>query len=354
MDCSTKLCSIMKGWKPFFVMILVQLSFTGMNVFYRLAINDNMKMSILIAYRSIFGAAFIIPIALIKEKNVRPKLTWTILFQAFFCGLLGLTIPQNLYTASMNLTSATIPAAMANLSPAMTFILAIIFRLEALKLGTTEGKLKVLGTTIGIGGAMLVTFYKGVDIPMWQTHFLHVGHHHQGPATDRPVFGSLLAILSYVAYSSWLIIQTKMSQKYPCQYSCTALVLSMAAIQAVVFALCTERDWSQWRLGCNIRLYTALYAGIVHSGVTTTLIAWCVNVRGPLFVSIFNPVGLVLVAFAATILLNEKLHLGTVIGSVLIAMGLYFVLWGKSKEMKKMMKCSSESEAMKVVVSAHP
>ncbi|XP_026378800.1 WAT1-related protein At1g68170-like [Papaver somniferum] len=271
-----------------------------MNVFYRLAINDNMNMSILIAYRSIFGAAFIIPIALIKEKNVRPKLTWTILFQAFFCGLLGLTIPQNLYTASMNLTSATIPAAMANLSPAMTFILAIIFRLEALKLGTMEGKLKVLGTTIGIGGAMLVTFYKGVDVPMWQTHFLHVGHH-QGPATDRPVLGSLLAILSYMAYSSWLIIQ-----------------------------------------------------GIVHSGMTTTLIAWCVNVRGPLFVSIFNPVGLVLVAFAATILLNEKLHLGTVIGSVLIAIGLYFVLWGKSKEMKKMMKCSSESEAMKVVVSAHP
>ncbi|MCL7035757.1 hypothetical protein MKW94_015500 [Papaver nudicaule] len=312
-----------------------------------------MNMSVLVAYRSIFGAAVIIPIALIKERNVRPKLTWTILFQAFLCGLLGLTIPQNLYTASMHLTYATIPAAMSNLSPAMTFIMAIIFRLEVLKLGSREGKLKVLGTMIGIGGAMLVTFYKGIEIPMWQTHLLHTGHH-QGHALDKPVLGSLLAIIAYLAYSSWLIIQTKMSQKYPCQYSCTALVLSMSAIQTVVYALCIERDWSEWKLGFNIRLYSALFAGLIHSGMVTTMIAWCVNVRGPLFVSIFNPVGLVLVAFAASILMSEKLHLGTVIGSVLIAIGLYFVLWGKSIEMKKMLKCSLESEAMKVVVASHP
>ncbi|KAI3979313.1 hypothetical protein MKX01_020521 [Papaver californicum] len=268
-----------------------------------------MKMSILIAYKSIFGAACIIPIALIKER---------------------LTIPQNLYTASMNLTSATIPAAMSNLSPAMTFIMAIIFRFWVLY-------------TIGIGGAMLVTFYNGIGIPMWHTHFLHIGHH-QGPATEKPVLGSL-PVLSFLGHSSWLIFQTKMSQKYPCQYSCMALVLSMSAIQAV-FALCIERDWSDWKLGCNIRLYTALYAGIVHSGVTITLIAWCVNVRGPLFVSIFNPVGLVLVAFADSILLNEKLHLGTYIYKILLPSAISF-------QMNKMLKCSSESEAMKVVISSH-
>jgi hypothetical protein len=54
-------------------------------------------------------------------------------------------------------------------------------------------------------------------------------------------------------------IQTKMSEKYPCQFSSTALMCVMGAIQAVVFTLCMERDWSQWRLGWNIRLLTVSY-----------------------------------------------------------------------------------------------
>lgn len=40
------------------------------------------------------------------------------------------------------------------------------------------------------------------------------------------------------------------------------------------------------------------------------LTAWCLHMRGPLFVSIFSPLTLVSVSIVGSLLLDEKLHLG--------------------------------------------
>ena len=50
--------------------------------------------------------------------------------------------------------------------------------------------------------------------------------------------------------------------------------------------------------------------GIMVSGVVIIVIAWCVRVRGPLYASVFNPLQLVLVAVAASLMLDEHLYLG--------------------------------------------
>ncbi|KAM1427996.1 hypothetical protein ACFXTO_020473 [Malus domestica] len=127
-----------------------------------------------------------------------------------------------------------------------------------------------------------------------------------------------------------------MGVTYPCYYSSTALMSAMGSIQAVGYALCKEREWSQWKLGWNIRLLTVAYSGIMATGLSVTIIALCIRMRGPLFVSVFNPLMLVLVAILASLVLEEKLHLGSVLGAVLIVCGLYGVLWGKGKEIEKM------------------
>lgn len=81
------------------------------------------------------------------------------------------------------------------------------------------------------------------------------------------------------------------------------------------------------------------------SGLMGILISWCLAMRGPLFVAIFSPLMLVLVAIAGSLLLAEKLYLGSILGALLIICGLYFVLWGKSQEMKaKKQLAPSETE----------
>ncbi|XP_020270651.1 WAT1-related protein At1g09380-like [Asparagus officinalis] len=282
------------------------------------------------------GSIFFLSSCFSKDSNFRksrPTLTWKILMQAFFCGLFGGALAQNLYVVNVKLTSATFATAMTNLIPAITFVMAVIFRLERLGIKSVSGQAKVLGTIVGIGGAMTLTFYKGADINLFSSKFdlfkssLDIGGIHQQSADH--VISSLLAVATCFSYAIWLIIQAKMSQAYPCHYSNTALMCLMAAVQANVYALCMDRHWDHWRLGFDVRLLTVVYVGVVASALILTVLSWCIKQKGPLYASVFNPLMLVIVAFLGSLLLDEKLHVGSIIGAVLIVIGLYMVLWGR-------------------------
>ncbi|MED6119547.1 hypothetical protein PIB30_012738 [Stylosanthes scabra] len=316
--------NVLHGLKPVMLMVLVQVSFTFVSVFYKLAINDGMSVKILTAYRLAFAAAFTVVVALFSERG---------------------SLFQNLFYGALALTSATYVSAIYNLISGITFVLAIAFGFEKLKLGEAAGKAKVFGTLIGIGGAMVMTFVKGLQINMP----LHVNllknnnpssqHHH-----SNDLLGVVCALVSCFSYAFWIIIQAKMTMEYPSQNSSTALMLISAAIQATVYAFCSERDLSQWKLGWNIRLLASVFSGIVGSGVVYLILSWSIKMRGPLFASIFNPLMLVLVAVVASFMLDEQLYLGSVIGSAIIVCGLYAVLWGKNKEMKKVAQLQQQQE----------
>lgn len=138
---------------------------------------------------------------------------------------------------------------------------------------TAAGKAKIVGTLTGIGGAMVLTFVKGIDIKMGSFHINLLHHpngaqHSQASTTGgKTLLGSLCALASGISYALWLIIQTKMSEKYPTHYSSTALMSFWGSIISVVFALCVERDWSQWRLGWNVRLLTVAYSVCVLTDI---------------------------------------------------------------------------------------
>ncbi|KAI4299039.1 hypothetical protein L6164_032534 [Bauhinia variegata] len=348
--------NIVHGLKPVMLMVMVQIAFAAVNVFYKLAINDGMSMRVATAYRLIFATAFTVPLALISERKNRPKLSWRVLFMAFLCGLFGGSLFQNLFYGAIALTSATFASTIYNLIPAITFVMAICFRYEKLNFEKAAGKAKVFGTLVGIGGAMLLIFFKGLKIDIWpvQIDLLHSHRHQSNDSGPISFLGVLCAIGSCFSYASWLIVQAKMSNECPSHLSSTALMSLMGAIQATIFGLIVDRDWNQWKLGWNIRLLSVAYSGIVASGIMFIVISWCVQKRGPLFASVFNPLMLVLVAIAGSLMLNEQLYLGSVLGAVLIVIGLYMVLWGKGKEMNEttQKETSLESEVLEIAVKS--
>ncbi|MCD7455923.1 hypothetical protein HAX54_030172 [Datura stramonium] len=322
-------------------MTLAAVLLGGNIVLAKVAADDGMTMRVMVAYRWIFATAFLAPIAVLVEWNKRPKLTWTVITQAFFSGLLGGSLFSILFYTSVVMTSATFATAIYNLIPAMTFVIAVLLRFENLSFDKVSGKAKVMGTIICVGGAMVLTLYKGIDVHMWPIKIGLLHHAKEAAAHEKLVgesgtfaLGIVLAVTSCICYSLWIVLLAKVSTNYPCHYSSTALMSLMGSIQSVLFALCFDRQVSQWRLGWDRRLFVVLYLGTLGSGVVVILMTWCSQKRGPLFVSVFNPLILVFVALASSLLLDETLYLGSILGGFLIIMGLYVVLWGKGKDMK--------------------
>ncbi|XP_015691838.1 WAT1-related protein At1g09380-like [Oryza brachyantha] len=322
--------------RPVAAMVALQFLFSVLQIVIKLALNDGMDARVLVAYRFMFAATFLCPIAFVVERKKRPPLTMKVVLQLFLCGLFGFSINQNLYVFAIKLTSATFVTAISNLTPATTFLLAILTRLETLKLKKPAGQAKLLGTLIGMGGAMLLTFYKGPAIMLGlpRLKLAHITENHQSHpiSTGNQIIGSFLGIISCFTYATWLVIQAKVSKVYPCHYSIAAMVCLFGALQSTVMAVCVHRDLEHWRLGLNIRLYSSAYAGLVASGSAFPLLSWCLRKKGPLFISVFSPLMLIFVALLSSVVLEEALHLGSVLGSVLIVGGLYLVLWGKAKE----------------------
>ncbi|KAF7126860.1 hypothetical protein RHSIM_Rhsim11G0114200 [Rhododendron simsii] len=288
---------------PALLMVAYQAAFTGVNILYKLAGNIGMSLRVLIAYRFLFAAAFIVPLALVVERKSRPRLTWVVIGQGFLCGLLGASLAQNLYAESLVLTSATFVAAMTNVVPAMTYVLALAFRQGQAGWDHVVHRWSDVAHILRRARDLLVV-NKRKSIAHGRT---------RGgiPPKSSSVGRAFLILCSCLAAALQYIIQAKMIRNYPCPCSSTAIMITFGAIQATGFALCVEKDWSQWRLGWDFKLLTVSYTGIFASGAMFIVTAWCVQMRGPLFVSIFSPLMLVLVAIAGSLVLDEKLHLGT-------------------------------------------
>ncbi|XP_043703934.1 WAT1-related protein At1g68170-like [Telopea speciosissima] len=207
---------------------------------------------------------------------------------------------------------------------------------------------------------MVLTFYKGAVVNIFSTKVDLTTHHGVGSqastsdsAHDR-MLASLLSLGCCLCYGLWLIVQAMMSERYPCDLSSTALMCFMGSVLSVIYALCMgSNNWDEWKLGWNIRLWSVAYAGILATALIFTMIAWGVRARGAMFVAVFDPLELVAVSVMGIFLLDEKLHVGSLIGSALIVIGLYVALWGKAKE-TEMPHTSRDLEQIEVATSIPP
>ncbi|XP_062208403.1 WAT1-related protein At1g09380-like [Phragmites australis] len=327
---------------PAIAMVLVQLGFAGMNVVSKLALDTGMSPYVLIAYRNLIAAAFIAPIAFLLERRSGVKITKKVLIQIFFSSIFGATLNQVLYFVGLKSTTPTIGCALTNTLPALTFVMAAALKMETVRPATPAGQAKVVGTVVCVGGSMIMPFYKGPLLRLWDSpihwRFAESTSAAAAPAAaghSAAVIGDVLIIASCVAWAIWFIIQTKMSEGFSAPYTSTAIMSLMAGVQCAGVSAAMDRSLEVWKLGFDIRLYSVLYIGIVGSGIAFALMSWCIQVRGPLFVSMFSPLLLVVVAIVGWAILGEKIHVGSAIGSVLIVAGLYMVLWGKGREMDR-------------------
>jgi len=337
---------------PYIAMICLQFGYAGMNVLTKVSLNGGMSHYVLVVYRHAFATIAIAPFALVLERKVRPKMTWSIFFQIFVLALLGPVIDQNFYYVGLKYTGPTFACAMSNILPAMTFVMALIFRMEKLEL-KKQCLAKIIGTVVTVAGAMLMTLYKGPLMHLaWTRHSQGGGSAGAeastvvDPTAREWFLGSLFVIIATLAWASLFILQTHTIKRYTAQLSLTTLICFVGTIQAIVVTFVMERRPSVWTIGFDMNLLAAAYAGIVTSSIAYYVQGMVIKKTGPVFASAFSPLMMIIVAVMGSFILSEKIYLGAVLGAVVIVVGLYAVLWGNHKQ-------TQEKEAPSLPVAAN-
>ncbi|XP_011101560.1 WAT1-related protein At1g43650 [Sesamum indicum] len=319
----------MKKQKPYIAVVIMQCSYAGMILLSKAAMSSGLKPSVFVAYRQAFATLALLPFVFFFRSKRGPPLTWTGLFKIFFISSYGLALSLNLNLAGLEYISATFGTAILSIVPALVFIMAVCMRIESLAITQWHGMAKVLGTIVGLSGAMAFTFYKGP--PLFSSSTTH-GNSHSFHTKQEWIKGSLLAIVAQIFYSLWLTMQAPLMKQYPDKLRLMILQCGFSSLTATIYGAAMESNLTSWKLAWNIQLLSILYCGVIVTGITYWLQAWVIEQKGPVFSAIFGPLALILAAIFSALFLNETLHWGSVLGGGLLIAGLYSFLWGRNRE----------------------
>ncbi|KAG4939201.1 hypothetical protein JHK85_045926 [Glycine max] len=152
---------------------------------------------------------------------------------------------------------------------------------------------KVIGTVVTVAGAMLMTLYKGQVISFFVSKYMHHPTNYEPEnntdSGEKDWFkGSVLLVLATLSWASSSFRQALTLSKYPGQLSLTALVCGLGT-------LC-----------CSLCCITYYVQGIV------------MQKKGPVFVTAFSPLMMIIVAIMGAFILAEKIYLGGVIRAIVV------------------------------------
>ncbi|KAF3339210.1 WAT1-related protein [Carex littledalei] len=296
--------------KPWMAMVATQLIIAVLNLMTKTAFNRGFNTMVFVVYRQCIATLVLIPAILLAKQGRVSEMSLSLkgFGMVFLASLAGATMNQSLYYQGVHLGSPSMAAAMANLIPAITFVMAASVGLETVKLRSLRSWAKILGTMICVGGAMTMAFFKGPRLLNMSFQNLMVDLHTN---IDKWVIGGLCLMGSSSFWSLWLILQVPICKSYSDPLSLSAWTCLMSALQAAAATFYMHPgDLSIWCFTSLSDLFACIYAGFFGSAVTFYLQSWCISVRGPLYSAMFNPLSTAITTVISSIILHEELHIG--------------------------------------------
>uniref|UniRef100_A0A2P2KF24 WAT1-related protein n=1 Tax=Rhizophora mucronata TaxID=61149 RepID=A0A2P2KF24_RHIMU len=247
------------NWRfmPHLLMISIQLGYAFMHFITEAAFNHGLNSQVYVTYRFILGGTVMFPFAYFLERKLRPKLTPALLLEISVLSLLGASLTINMYFASLRYTSPTFVTSVINTIPALTFVVAVILRLEVIDLKNCHGIAKILGTLLSLAGVMTITLYKG---PRVQSLLGAPFHIRSNPVQKNWMMGSLLVVASCISWSIYFILQTYTLKSYPAPLSLTAWISCLGGAQSAIVTLFLHHELVAWSVTLNIELWSIIYS----------------------------------------------------------------------------------------------
>ncbi|TYJ43493.1 hypothetical protein E1A91_A03G156900v1 [Gossypium mustelinum] len=325
---------------PFAVMLIMEGCTIALTILAKTALTAGINPFVFVVYTNAVGSILLLPFSFLYHRGERIEqslFTFPLLFRIFFMGLTGVAISQNLAFLGLSYSSPIVVCAMGLLMPTISFLLSIILRTVRLDWRSTSSQAKMIGTFISIAGAIFVELYKG---PFTRPSPVSLDHHLQVipklfvfySTPDRWVLGGILLAAATLSISVWNIVQMGTVKQYPQVMKVASSYSLVGTIQCLVFSLIMEGDLDAWKLKRKPDLLLIIVTGVFGSIIRSNVHLACTRMKGPFYVPMFKPFGVVFATVFGTSFFTNSLHYGSVIGTIIVGTGYYAVMFGQIRE----------------------
>nr|CAB3491570.1 unnamed protein product [Digitaria exilis] len=227
--------------------------------------------------------------------------------------------------------------------------------MEVVKLRSSSGLAKVTGVVLCLAGVLVLALYIGPGISPINHHRIFAAQVLTAPSRATWVKGTFLIVLANMSWSLWIVKQAAVLKEYPNKMLMMLSQCIFSTVQSFIVAVVAERDFSKWKLRLDISLLAIIYTvitidlfGLLLSfhwvycewAVILSASMVCGDERPCLLeLTVWTPLCLIFTILCSSIL-GETVHLGSILGGILLVGGLYCMLWGKSKETKTTAPCN--------------
>lgn len=319
---------------PYLMCIAVSLMYAGFTIVSKICLDKGINTYVLVVYSYGLGSLTCIFLTLLFERKNNCKFTYQVSIGILISGLIASSSHLFFYLG-LKSSSPAFASAITNLIPSFTFLLAILLRMEKLKIKSLSNQAKVIGTLVAFGGAAVMALYKGKAVVSPNLPHYSTKNASKAAVHEDLFKGLVFLLLHCITTASFYLYQAIIVEKYPAPIRLTAMTSAVGAMEAAVVAAIVDHKSSSWKYANDITLLAPIYIGIMVTGITVFLQILAIRKTNPVFVSSFRPLSTLVAVIMGIFILGDKLYLGIILGGILIVFGLYAFLWGSEKEKKK-------------------
>ncbi|KAK7406264.1 hypothetical protein VNO78_07887 [Psophocarpus tetragonolobus] len=317
-------------------LIGIQLIYAGNAVLMSYSMSLGFSSLTIIILTSLATFIILFPIAFCFERSLWPRhWNFKLITQLLLLSFGGLVF-QYLFLKGINLTSPAMGTAMPNLAPGLIFTIAWTSGLEKVNLGNKYSKLKILGTLLCVLGALTMSIMQSIN----STSATDLNPTVQLQSTPssvtldlQKIIGCFYLVVAVFILSTNVVLQAFALGDFPAPMSLGAITSLLGAFMTAIAQLLENHKlktgWLLVRSGDLIGYF--VLAGAV-SGICLSFNGWALKKKGPVFVSMFSPIGTVCSVIFSVVTVGETVSIGCLTGMFLMFIGLYLVLWAKGKE----------------------
>ncbi|XP_047155623.1 WAT1-related protein At3g28050-like [Vigna umbellata] len=327
--------SFYRDFLPILVLLGTEFNDMGLLTLFKVASLQGLNSYVFVAYAYAVATTVLLPVTFFHRRSrVVPPLSFSTVSKIVLLGVIG-SSSQILGYAGISYSSPALASSIGNLVPALTFILAVICRMEKLAAKSRSSQAKVMGSIISISGAFVLTFYKGPSIVNAHKHLslsLQDQINFLKSEDASWATGGILLIADYILTSVWYILEEDILRVFPDELTLVLLYNVTATIFTANVGLFAEPSASAWKIGLNVSLISIVSSGLFGKLMSNVVYAWTLNLKGAVFVTSFRPLQIVIAVAMGVLFLDDTLYIGSVVGAIIVSIGLYVVLWGKATE----------------------